>query len=146
MTPSWPAKACMPLFPTLFLRLAGGQRPSTALLHQSWVEQPSSSTHYTWCVLSQVHTPGAFEQPCPAVDTQHSCLEHTAVQIQLFPLTMLQFLGSTHWKCRATWRMASRRSATSSVCLMFLAFSASRSSSPGGAHTARRKVRKGKQV
>lgn len=45
-------------------------------------------------------------------------------------LTTLQFLGSVHWKWRATRRMASRRSATSSVCLMFLALSASRSSSP----------------
>lgn len=45
-------------------------------------------------------------------------------------LTTLQFLGSVHWKWRATRRMASRRSATSSVCLMFLALSASKSSSP----------------
>lgn len=46
------------------------------------------------------------------------------------PLTMLKLLGSTHWKCRATCRMASRKSATNSVCLMFLAFNASTSSSP----------------
>lgn len=47
-------------------------------------------------------------------------------------LTTLQFLGSVHWKWRATRKMASRRSATSSVCLMFFALRASRSSSPGG--------------
>lgn len=45
-------------------------------------------------------------------------------------LTTLQFLGSVHWKWRATRKMASRRSATSSVCLMFFALRASRSSSP----------------
>lgn len=63
---------------------------------------------------------------------------HTVVLhgLRSLRLTTLQFLGSVHWKWRATRRTASRRSATSSVCLMFLALSASRSSSPRGQHRA----------
>ncbi len=45
-------------------------------------------------------------------------------------LTMLLLRGSRQWKCSEVWLMASLSAATSSVCLMFLAFSASTSSSP----------------
>lgn len=142
ITPSCSAKASMPLFPNLSLLLAGRQPLSAALLHQGWVEQPSPSAHCTWCTLPRAHV---LQEHLNSPVLWWTLNTH-AWSRQQFPLTMLQFLGSTHWKCRATWRMASRRSATSSVCLMFLAFSASRSSSPRGARTARGKARKENQV
>lgn len=43
---------------------------------------------------------------------------------------MLEWCGSKQWKCSAVCAMASRSAATSSVCLMFLDFKESASSSP----------------
>lgn len=45
-------------------------------------------------------------------------------------LTVLEWWGSRQWKCSAVRVMASRSAATNSVCLMFLDFKASASSSP----------------